>query len=67
MKELGFTRSAIDHSMFYRRDGEAHVIVAVATDNMAVMSKCAIDANKTSENFGRSLITNLLNGFWGSK
>ena len=32
--------------MFYRRDGEAHVIVAVATDNMAVTSKHAIDAEK---------------------
>ena len=46
MKELGFMQSAIDHSVFYRRDGEAHVIVAVATDDMAVTSKRAIDAEK---------------------
>ena len=46
VKELGFTRSAIDHSVFYRRDGEAHVIVAVATDDMAVTSKRAVDAEK---------------------
>jgi Reverse transcriptase (RNA-dependent DNA polymerase) len=41
VKELGFTRSAIDHSVFYQRDGETHVIVAVATDDMAVTSKHA--------------------------
>ena len=46
VKELGFTRLAIDHSIFYRCDGEAHVIVAVATDDMDVMSKCAVDAEK---------------------
>ena len=46
MKELGFARSAIDHSVFYRRDGDAHVIVAVATDDMAVTSKHAVDAEK---------------------
>ena len=46
VKELGFMRSAIDHSVFYRRDGEAHVIVAVATDDMAVTSKRAVDAEK---------------------
>ena len=46
MKELGFARSAIDHLVFYHRDGDAHVIVAVATDDMAVTSKHAIDAEK---------------------
>jgi Reverse transcriptase (RNA-dependent DNA polymerase) len=44
VKELGFMRSAIDHSVFYRHDGETHVIVAVATDDMAVTSKRAVDA-----------------------
>ena len=39
LKELGFTRSAIDHLMFFHHDGEAHTIVTVATDNMAIMSK----------------------------
>jgi Reverse transcriptase (RNA-dependent DNA polymerase) len=46
VKELGFTRLAIDHSMFYRRDGGMHVIVAVATDDMAVTSKRAVDAER---------------------
>lgn len=46
IKELGFTRSAVDHSVFYRRNGETHMIVAVATDDMAVTSKRAVDAIK---------------------
>lgn len=46
VEELGFTRSAVDHSVFYRRDGETHVVVAVATDDMAVTSKRAVDAIK---------------------
>ena len=44
MNKLGFKRSAIDHSVFYRRSGKEHTIVAVATDDMAVTSKRAIDA-----------------------
>jgi hypothetical protein len=47
ISELGFTRSGIDHSVFFRRHGETHIIVAVATDDMAVTSKHAVDA----ENF----------------
>ena len=35
LKELGFERSAIDHSVLYRRKAEEHTIVAVATDDMA--------------------------------
>jgi hypothetical protein len=46
LKELGFKRSAIDHSVYYRRSGEEHTIVAVATDDMAVTSKRAADAEK---------------------
>ena len=46
MKELGFKRSAIDHSVFYKKDGEEHTIVAVATDDMAVMSKRAVNAKR---------------------
>ena len=36
---LGFKRSAVDHSVFYRRTSDEHSIVAVATDDMAVTSK----------------------------
>ena len=41
IKELGFERSAIDHLVYYRCKGEEHMIVAVATDDMALTSKCA--------------------------
>jgi len=37
--DLGFKRSAIDHSVFYRRSEQEHTIVAVATDDMAITSK----------------------------
>ena len=44
MNKLGFKRSAIDYSVFYRKSGEEHTIVAIATDNMAVTSRRSIDA-----------------------
>ena len=47
IKELGFNRSAIDHSVFIRRSEGEHTVIAVATDDMALTSKRAIDA----ENF----------------
>ena len=46
LKDLGFKRSGIDHSVFYKRTGEEHTIVAVATDDMAVTSKRSVDAAK---------------------
>jgi Reverse transcriptase (RNA-dependent DNA polymerase)/gag-polypeptide of LTR copia-type len=46
LQELGFKRSAIDHSVYFRRKGEEHTIVAVATDDMALTSKRAVDAEK---------------------
>jgi hypothetical protein len=46
LKELGFKKSAIDHSVFYRRAGEEHTIVAVATDDMALTSKQKADAER---------------------
>ena len=39
VKDLGFTRSAVDHSVFFQRSSDEHTIIAVATDNMAVTSK----------------------------
>jgi len=39
MKELGFKRSATNHSVFYRQTSDEHTIVTVATDDMAVMLK----------------------------
>ena len=46
IKELGFERSAIDHLVYYRHKGEEHMIVAVATDDMALTSKRAEDAQQ---------------------
>jgi hypothetical protein len=37
--ELGFKRSALDHSVFYRQRDKEHTVVAVATDDMALTSK----------------------------
>jgi hypothetical protein len=39
VRELGFKRSALDHSVFCRKHDEEHTIVAVATDDMALTSK----------------------------
>jgi len=46
IKELGFVRSAADHSVFHRRTVNDHTVIVVATDNMAVTSKQAVDAIK---------------------
>ena len=46
VKYLGFTRSAVDHSVFFRRSPDEHTIIAVATDDMAVTSKRAKDITR---------------------
>ena len=46
VEKMGFSRSSIDHSVFYQRKGEEHTIVAVAMDDMAVTSKQRIDAER---------------------
>ena len=63
VKEMGFKQSAIDHSVFYQQSAEEHTIVAIATDDMAVMSKksrcqkvqvgCTV-ASKTAPMFAHS-------------
>ena len=55
MGELGFKRSAADHLVFFHQTKDEHIIIAVATDNMAVMSKRSVDA----EIFKRNIKT-----FW---
>jgi hypothetical protein len=50
LKEMGFRRLAIDHSVFYRREGDEHTIVGVVTDDMAVTSKRAVDAERFKSN-----------------
>ena len=44
--DLGFRRSAVDHSVFLRQTPDEHSIVAVATDDMAITSKRPIDVEK---------------------
>ena len=50
MGELGFKRSAADHLVFFHQAKDEHVIITVATDNMAVTSKRAVDAEKFKRN-----------------
>jgi len=44
--DLGFKRSAVDHSVFLRQTPDEHSIVAVATDDMAITSKRMMDVEK---------------------
>jgi Reverse transcriptase (RNA-dependent DNA polymerase) len=46
MNKMGFKRSKIDHSVFFQRNGNKHTIVTVATDDMAITSKRAINAEQ---------------------
>ena len=57
IKELGFERSAIHHLVYYCCKGEEHMIVAVATDDMALTSKCAQDARCFKAEIKRFFIT----------
>ena len=50
IKELGFNRSAANHSVFFQCTEGEHTIIAVATDNMALTSKQAVDAEKFKKN-----------------
>ena len=42
---MKFKRSGIDHSVFYQKTGDEHTIIAIATDDMAVTSKKAVNAD----------------------
>ena len=46
VKDLGFTCSDVDHSVFFQRLPNKHTIIAVAMDNMAVTSKRAEDITR---------------------
>ena len=46
VKDLGFTHSAVDHSVFFRCLSNKHTIIVVATDDMAVTSKRAEDITR---------------------
>ena len=47
---MGFKRSRIDHSVFYKKEGHEHTIVAVTTDNMVVTSRGKLEAMKFKSN-----------------
>ena len=53
VNKLGFKKSAVDHSIFYRKSGDEHTILAVATDNMAITSKRKEDVEKLKEELGQ--------------
>ena len=46
IKDLGFTHSAVDHSVFFQHSRDKHTIITVAMDNMAVTSKQAKDITR---------------------
>ena len=46
MNKLEFKKSAMDHSVFYRRTKDEHTIIAVVTDDMAITSKRLEDVEK---------------------
>ena len=46
VKDLGFTRSAVDHLVFFRHSSDEHTIIVVTTDDMAVTSKRAEDITR---------------------
>ena len=46
MEEMGYNCSRIDHSVFYKKKGDKHTVVAVATDDMALTSKRKADAER---------------------
>ena len=50
MKDMGFKRSCIDHSVFYKKEGHEHMIIAVATIDMAVTLRRKSDAMKFKSN-----------------
>ena len=39
IKNLGFTCSTVDHSVFFQRSLDEHMIIAVVMDDMAATSK----------------------------
>ena len=45
-KKLGFKKSAVNHLVFYCRNGDKHTVVAVVTDDMAITSKHKEDVEK---------------------
>jgi hypothetical protein len=58
--QLGFQRSAIDHSMFYRLRGEERLLIPVSTDDMVVAGNSRKSVDQFKSELGRYLeITDL--------
>ena len=53
MKDLGFARSAVDHSVFFRQSSDEHIIIAVVTDDMVVTLKHPEDIVRFKEEIRR--------------
>ena len=44
--DLGFTCLSVDHSVFHKTHGDKHMVVAVATNDILITSKCHADIAK---------------------
>ena len=53
VKDLGFTRSAVDHSVFFQHSSDEHTIIVVTTNDMVVTSKRAEDITRFKANIQR--------------
>ena len=52
---LEFKRSAINHSVLYQWMGDKHTIIAVATNDMAITSKRAVNILKLKDKIKKTL------------
>ena len=53
IKDLGFVHSTADHLVFIQKKNEEQTIITVVTDDMAVTTKRAVDAEIFKQNIKR--------------
>ena len=53
IKDLRFTHSAVDHSMFFQQSSDEHTVITVVTDDMVVTSKHPEDIVRFKEEIRR--------------
>ena len=53
VNKLGFKKSAVDHSIFYRKNRDEHTNVAVVTNDMAITLKQKEDVEKLKKELGQ--------------
>ena len=46
VQDMKFTRSEVDHLVFYKKGIEGHTIIAVVTDDMIVTSQQIVDVQE---------------------